>query len=119
MKRILIVEDNELNLDLLVQLLEDEYELITADNGAAGVEVAQQERPDLILMDMSLPVMDGWEATRRLKADSNVNHIPVIALTAHAMSSDEEKALATGCDSYLSKPLDEDLLFDKLDQLLA
>jgi len=119
MKRILIVEDNELNLDLLVQLLEDEYELITADNGAAGVEVAQQERPDLILMDMSLPVMDGWEATRRLKADSNVNHIPVIALTAHAMSSDEEKALAAGCDSYLSKPLDEDLLFDKLDQLLA
>ena len=119
MKRILIVEDNELNLDLLVQLLEDEYELITADNGAAGVEVAQQERPDLILMDMSLPVMDGWEATRRLKADSNVNHIPVIALTAHAMSSDEEKALAAGCDGYLSKPLDEDLLFDKLDQLLA
>jgi two-component system cell cycle response regulator DivK len=119
MKRILIVEDNELNLDLLVQLLEDEYEVITADNGAAGVEVAQQERPDLILMDMSLPVMDGWEATRRLKADSNVNHIPVIALTAHAMSSDEEKALAAGCDGYLSKPLDEDLLFDKLDQLLA
>ena len=119
MKRILIVEDNELNLDLLVQLLEDEYELMTADNGAAGIEVAQQERPDLILMDMSLPVMDGWEATRRLKADGNVNHIPVIALTAHAMSSDEEKALAAGCDGYLSKPLDEDLLFDKLHQFLV
>ena len=119
MKRILIVEDNELNLDLLVQLLEGEYDLLTADNGAAGVEAAQQERPDLILMDMSLPVMDGWEATRRLKADSSINHIPVIALTAHAMSSDEEKALAAGCDGYLSKPLDEDLLFDKLDQLLA
>ncbi len=119
MKRILIVEDNELNLDLLVQLLEDEYELITAENGAAGVEVAQQKRPDLILMDMSLPVMDGWEATRRLKADASVNHIPVIALTAHAMSSDEEKALAAGCDGYLSKPLDEDLLFDKLGQFLG
>jgi len=119
MKRILIVEDNALNLDLLVQLLEDEYELITADNGAAGVEAAQQEQPDLILMDMSLPVMDGWEATRRLKADSSVNHIPVIALTAHAMSNDEEKALAAGCVGYLPKPLDEDLLFDKLDQFLS
>ena len=119
MKRILIVEDNELNLELLVQLLEDDYELITADNGAAGVEVAHQERPDLILMDMSLPVMDGWEATRRIKADGSVNHIPVIALTAHAMSNDEEKALAAGCNGYLPKPLDEDLLFDKLDQFLA
>jgi len=119
MKRILIVEDNALNLELLVQLLEDEYELNTADNGAAGVEVAQQERPDLILMDMSLPVMDGWEATRRLKADDSVNHIPIIALTAHAMSNDEEKALAAGCDGYLSKPLDEDLLFDKLGQFLG
>ncbi len=119
MKKILIVEDNELNLDLLIQLLEDDYELVTTDNGAAGVEMAQQERPDLILMDMSLPVMDGWEATRRLKADGNVKHIPIIALTAHAMSSDEEKALAAGCDGYLAKPLDEDLLFEKLDQLLT
>jgi CheY-like chemotaxis protein len=118
-KKILIVEDNELNRDLLVQLLEDDYELVTTDNGAAGVEMAQQERPDLILMDMSLPVMDGWEATRRLKADGRVKHIPVIALTAHAMSSDEEKALAAGCDDYLAKPLDEDLLFDKLDQFFA
>ena len=119
MKKILIVEDNELNLDLLTQLLEDDYELLTTDNGAAGVEMAQQERPDLILMDMSLPVMDGWEATRRLKADGNVKHIPVIALTAHAMSTDEEKALAAGCDGYLAKPLDEDLLFEKLDQFLT
>jgi len=119
MKKILIVEDNELNLDLLTQLLEDDYELVTTDNGAAGVEMAQQERPDLILMDMSLPVMDGWEATRRLKADGNVKHIPIIALTAHAMSSDEEKALAAGCNGYLAKPLDEDLLFEKLGQFLA
>ena len=119
MKKILIVEDNELNLDLLTQLLEDDYELVTTDNGAAGVEMAQHERPDLILMDMSLPVIDGWEATRRLKADGNVKHIPVIALTAHAMSSDEEKALAAGCDGYLAKPLDEDLLFEKLGQFLA
>jgi CheY-like chemotaxis protein len=119
MKKILIVEDNELNLDLLTQLLEDDYELVTTDNGATGVEMAQQERPDLILMDMSLPVMDGWEATRRLKADGNVKHIPVIALTAHAMRTDEEKALAAGCDGYLAKPLDEDLLFEKLGQFLA
>jgi two-component system cell cycle response regulator DivK len=119
MKKILIVEDNTFNLDLLVQLLEDDYQLVTTDNGATGVEIAQQERPDLILMDMSLPVMDGWEATRRLKADGSVKHIPIIALTAHAMSSDEKKALDAGCDGYLAKPLDEDLLFDKLDQFLT
>jgi two-component system cell cycle response regulator DivK len=118
MKRILIVEDNELNRDLLIQLLEDDYVLITADNGAAGVEMARQERPDLILMDMSLPVMDGWEATRRIKADKGLGGIPIIALTAHAMSDDEEKALAAGCDSYLAKPLDEDLLFGKLSLFL-
>jgi two-component system cell cycle response regulator DivK len=119
MKKILIVEDVEFNLDLIVQLLEDDYELVTARDGAMGVEVAATEMPDLILMDMSLPVMDGWEATRRLKADGSVKHIPIIALTAHAMSSDEEKALAAGCDGYLAKPLDEDLLFDKLDQFLT
>lgn len=119
MKRILIVEDNEFNLDLLVQLLEEEYALITADNGAAGVEMARQERPDLILMDMSLPVMDGWEATRRIKADDCMGGIPIIALTAHAMSGDEEKALSAGCDDYLTKPLDDELLYKKLDRFLA
>jgi CheY-like chemotaxis protein len=119
MKRILIVEDNELNLDLLIQLLEDDYVLTTADNGAAGVEMARQEQPDLILMDMSLPVMDGWEATRRIKADKGLGRIPIIALTAHAMSGDEEKALAAGCDGYLAKPLDEKLLFGKLSRFLG
>jgi CheY-like chemotaxis protein len=119
MNKILIVEDNQFNLDVLVQLLEDDYRLATAENGAVGIEMAAQERPDLILMDMSLPVMDGWEATRRIKADDGLKHIPVIALTAHAMSGDEQKALAVGCDGYLAKPLDEDLLFETLDQFLG
>jgi len=119
MKKILIVEDNQLNLDLLVQLLEDDYQLATAGNGAAAIERAEQERPDLILMDMSLPVMDGWEATRRIKADDRLKYVPIIALTAHAMSGDEQKALAAGCDGFLTKPLDEELLFEKLDQVFG
>jgi two-component system cell cycle response regulator DivK len=119
MRRILVVEDHELNMDLLVQLLEDEYEVLTATDGAAGVEVAERERPDLILMDLSLPIIDGWEATRRIKANDLLKHIPIIALTAHAMLGDAEKALACGCDGYMTKPLDEDLLFEKLDQLLG
>jgi two-component system cell cycle response regulator DivK len=119
MKKILIVEDVEFNLDLLIQLLEDDYDLVTADDGEKGVTMAERERPDLILMDMSLPVMDGWEATRRIKASDELKHIPVIALTAHAMSGDEEKARAAGCDDYLSKPLDEELLFEKLNHLLG
>jgi CheY-like chemotaxis protein len=119
MDKILIVEDNQFNLDVLVQLLEDDYRLATAENGATGIEMAAQERPDLILMDMSLPVMNGWEATRRIKADDDLKHIPVIALTAHAMSGDKQKALAVGCDGYLAKPLDEDLLFEMLDQFLG
>ncbi len=119
MKKILIVEDMEFNLDLLVQLLEEDYEIVTAGDGASGVEIAERERPDLILMDLSLPVVDGWEATRRIKASDALKNTPVLALTAHAMSGDEEKARASGCDDYLSKPLDEDLLFEKLDALLA
>ena len=118
MKKILIVEDQELNMDLLVQLLEDEYEVLTAADGAAGIKLAERERPALILMDLSLPVIDGWEATRRLKANDTLNHIPIIALTAHAMVGDADKALACGCDDYITKPLDEDLLFEKLDQFL-
>jgi CheY-like chemotaxis protein len=114
MKKILIVEDVELNLDLLVQLLEDDYRLVTAGDGATGVELAALECPDLILMDMSLPVMDGWEATRTLKADERLSHIPVIGLSAHAMSGDHEKALQAGCDDYLTKPVDEDQLYTKL-----
>ena len=119
MKRILIVEDHELNMDLLVQLLEEQFETLTATNGAAGIELAERERPDLILMDLSLPVMDGWEATRRIKAHDALKHIPVIALTAHAMVGDAERALACGCDDYMTKPLDEDLLFEKMHRLLG
>lgn len=118
MKLILVVEDVELNLDLLVQLLEDDYELITAVNGKTGVSLARQHKPDLILMDMSLPLLDGWEATRQIKADEELKHIPIIGLSAHAMSGDKERALAAGCDDYLTKPLDEELLYQKLDHFL-
>ena len=117
--KILIVEDVEYNRDLLVQLLEEEYEVVTAADGAAGIEAAARERPDLILMDLSLPGVDGWEATRRLKAEPETEAIPVIALTAHAMQGDEERARACGCDDYLTKPIDEDLLFGKLARLLG
>jgi CheY-like chemotaxis protein len=119
MKRILVVEDQELNMDLLVQLLEEEYEVLTATDGAAGLALAEREQPDLILMDLSLPVMDGWEATRRIKANDDLRHIPVIALTAHAMVGDATRALACGCDDYLTKPLDEDLLFQRLESYLG
>ena len=96
MKRILIVEDVDLNRDLLVQLLEDEYEILTAADGATGVELARREHPDLVLMDLSLPVVDGWEATRRLKAEEATCAIPVIALTAHVMGGDEGRARSAG-----------------------
>jgi two-component system, cell cycle response regulator DivK len=118
MKKILVVEDVEFNRDLLVQLLEDEYEILTAVDGASGIALAEREHPDLILMDLSLPVIDGWEATRRIKANQSVRHIPIIALTAHAMRGDAERALNCGCDDYLSKPLDEQLLFQKLAHFL-
>ena len=118
MKKILIVEDVEFNLDLLVQLLEEDYEIVTATDGAAGVQLADRERPDLILMDLSLPVLDGWEATRRIKSNESLNSIPIIALTAHAMHGDESKARASGCDDYLDKPINEDLLFAKIRQFI-
>jgi two-component system, cell cycle response regulator DivK len=118
MKKILIVEDVEFNRDLIVQLLEDTYDVLTAADGAEGLQLAARERPDLILMDLSLPVIDGWEATRRLKANAALHDIPIIALSAHAMMGDREKALQSGCDEYLSKPLDENLLFAKLARLL-
>ena len=119
MKTILIVEDVEFNLDLLVQLLEDDYTILTASDGAAGIVLAERTHPDLILMDLSLPVIDGWEATRRIKANVGLRSIPIIALTAHAMSGNEEKAKAAGCDDYLSKPIDEDLLYAKLRAFLG
>jgi CheY-like chemotaxis protein len=118
MKKVLVVEDVDFNRELVVQLLEDKYHVIEAVNGQEGVELADQDRPDLILMDLSLPVMDGWEATRRLKANDDLRSIPVIALTAHAMKGDEEKALAAGCDDYVVKPLDEDELLAKVGKYL-
>jgi CheY-like chemotaxis protein len=119
MKKILIVEDVETNVDLLVQLLEDDYQLIWAGNGQEGVALAGQERPDLILMDMSLPIMDGWEATRQIKADAALRQIPIIGLSAHAMSGDAEKAREAGCDDYLTKPLNDELLLERLAQFLG
>jgi len=118
MKKVLVVEDVDFNRELVVQLLEEKYHVIEAVNGEEGVELADRERPDLILMDLSLPVMDGWEATRRLKANDDLGSIPVIALTAHAMKGDEEKALAAGCDDYLVKPLDEDELMARIAKYL-
>ena len=114
MKTILIVEDVALNRDLLVQLLEDDYLLQIAEDGLRALEQVASARPDLILMDLSLPHMDGWEAMRRLKADPSLACIPVVAVSAHAMRGDEERARSCGCDGFLTKPIDEALLFDTL-----
>jgi CheY-like chemotaxis protein len=120
MARILLVEDNEMNRDMLSRRLARRgFEVLIAENGQSGVDLTVSERPDLVLMDMSLPVMDGWEATRRLKADPNTSTIPIIALTAHAMASDRELALVAGCDDYDSKPVDLPRLVRKIEQLLA
>jgi two-component system, cell cycle response regulator DivK len=114
MKKILIIEDVLLNVELLEQLLEDDYALAFAADGAEGVAKAAAERPDLILMDMSLPVMDGYEATRCIRSNPELAGIIIIGLSAHAMSGDERKALDAGCDDYLTKPVNEDRLFEKL-----
>jgi two-component system, cell cycle response regulator DivK len=117
--RILVVEDDEMNRDSLTRLLRRRgYELLTARDGVEGVMVSQSEMPDLILMDMSLPVLDGWEATRRLKAAPKTQAIPIIALTAHAMAADRDKALAAGCDDYDSKPIELKRLLPKIEALL-
>jgi CheY-like chemotaxis protein len=119
MSRILLVEDNEMNRDMLSRRLARRgYEVLTADDGARGVDAATSERPDLILMDMSLPVIDGWEATRRLKASEETQAIPIIALTAHAMAADLEKALQAGCDDYDTKPVELPRLLEKIERLL-
>ena len=114
MKTILVLEDVAINRELLTQLLEDKYSLLFAEDGVAALALAANTKPDLILMDLSLPNMDGWEATRRLKADKTLAPIPVIALSAHAMRSHEERALECGCNDYLTKPVDETLLFEKI-----
>ncbi len=119
MPTILLVEDNEMNRDMLSRRLERKgYDVVLAVDGQSGVEMAQSHAPDLVLMDMSLPVLDGWEATRRLKADDATKQIPVIALTAHAMSSDREKALEAGCDDYDTKPVELPRLLEKIEALL-
>jgi two-component system, cell cycle response regulator DivK len=119
MPKILLVEDNEMNRDMLSRRLQHKgYQVVLALDGQNGVEITQTEAPDLILMDMSLPVLDGWEATRHLKAGSATRHIPIIALTAHAMSSDREKALEAGCDDYDTKPVELPRLLAKIDALL-
>ena len=118
MKKILIVEDVQMNVDLLEQLLEDDYCLSIADNGSEGVDKAAAIQPDLILMDMSLPVIDGYEATRRIRQIPGLQSVVIIGLSAHAMSGDKEKALAAGCDDYLTKPVNEHHLFAKLHQYL-
>jgi two-component system cell cycle response regulator DivK len=119
MPKILLVEDNEMNRDMLSRRLQRRgYQVVLALDGQSGVEMTQSQAPDLVLMDMSLPVLDGWEAARRLKADATTRHIPVIALTAHAMSSDREKALEAGCDDYDTKPVELPRLLAKIDALL-
>jgi CheY-like chemotaxis protein len=120
MAKILLVEDNELNRDMLSRrLLRKGFEVVIAVDGGQAVSMAENERPDLILMDMSLPVIDGWEATRRVKASETSGHIPIIALTAHAMSGDRAKALSAGCDDYDTKPIEMPRLLEKIDALLT
>jgi two-component system, cell cycle response regulator DivK len=119
MAKILLVEDNEMNRDMLSRrLLRKGFEVVMAVDGGQAVSMAETERPDLILMDMSLPVIDGWEATRRVKASETTGHIPIIALTAHAMSGDREKALNAGCNDYDTKPIEMPRLLEKIDALL-
>src|SRR6516225_393962 len=119
MARILLVEDNEMNRDILSRrLIRNGYEVFYANDGQQGVNMALSERPDLILMDMSLPVLDGWEATRQIKANDATRRIPVIALTAHAMAGDREKAIEVGCDDYDTKPVEISRLLGKIAALL-
>jgi two-component system cell cycle response regulator DivK len=120
MKKILLVEDNEMNRDMLSRRLgRNGFEVLLAVDGEQAVSVATADIPDLILMDMSLPVIDGWEATRRIKATATTAHIPIIALTAHAMAGDREKAIAAGCDDYDTKPIELARLIGKIEALLG
>jgi CheY-like chemotaxis protein len=120
MPRLLLVEDNEESRDGLARFLGRKgYEVVTAADGRQGLEAARAQPPDVVVMDMSLPVLDGWEATRQLKADPQTRHIPVIALTAHAMAGDRDKALAAGCDEYDTKPVEFARLLGKIQALLG
>jgi CheY-like chemotaxis protein len=120
MTKILLVEDNDMNRDMLSRRLQRKgFEIVCASDGAAGVLLAQNEAPQLILMDLSLPVLDGWEATRRLKSEDATKTIPIIALTAHAMTADRDRALEVGCDDYDTKPVELSRLLEKIGALLA
>ena len=117
--KILLVEDNELNRDMLSRRLErKDFSVVCAEDGQSGVDIAKSENPDLILMDLSLPVLDGWNATKILKSDDATSKIPIIVLTAHAMEGDKEKAMETGCDDYDTKPVDFQRLMEKINKLL-
>lgn len=119
MARILVVEDNPMNVDMLARRLQKRgFEILTTQDGASAVELAITQQPDLILMDLSLPIMDGWEATSRIKADPRTKSIPIIALTAHAVAGDRERGLAAGCDEYETKPVNFASLTNKMRQLL-
>jgi len=115
MPKVLIVEDNEMNRDMLARRLQRRgFDVVIAVDGAEGVAMSKTEKPDIILMDMSLPVMNGWEATRAIKADATTKHMPVIALTAHSMAGDREKAMEAGCDDYDTKPVELPRLLEKM-----
>ena len=120
MPRLLYVEDNEMNRDMLSRRLQRRgFEVLIAGDGEQGVTVAAAEKPDLILMDLSLPVLDGWEATRQIKAAPDTRHIPIIGLTAHAMAADRDKCLEAGCDEYDTKPVELGRLLEKIERLLG
>jgi CheY-like chemotaxis protein len=118
-KTILVVDDTDWNRDLLVQLLEEDYTILQAVDGADGVRMAEERKPDLILMDLGMPIMDGWEATRTIKANDALKNIPIIAVTSHAMVGDEIEARKAGCDDYLSKPIDEEALMEKIKRFVG
>ena len=120
MTKVLLVEDNEMNRDMLLRrLIRRGFQVVFAMDGRQGIDLARSERPDIILMDMSLPIIDGWEATRRLKADDATRRLPVIGLTAHAMSGDREKVIEAGCDDYDTKPVELERLIGKIERLLG
>jgi CheY-like chemotaxis protein len=118
MKRILVVDDNALNLELTCQVLEDDYDVLTAENGEEALAEIEKGKPDLVLMDLSMPVLDGWEATRRIRSNADTEKMPVIALSAHAIPAEIDKAMAAGCNAFVTKPVDEDELLEKIQELL-
>jgi two-component system, cell cycle response regulator DivK len=119
MAKILVVEDNDINRDMMVRRLQRRgYTMVAAADGQQGIDMTRSENPDLVLMDMSLPVVDGWEATRQIKSDRSLNHIPVVGLTAHAMMGDREKALKAGCNDYATKPVEFEKLVELINRLI-